>query len=181
MSKTQKNPSFFTKILSKSNVWLVVIFLIVILVIGALGWLIFIFPSSQGEKSLDSDTATLASNKIQLPLDKIEIANTNETRQKGLMNREFLCDRCGMLFDFEKEDWVDFWMKDTPLSLDIIFIKKSGQITSIAKSTEPNNDTKLYNSKKAVQYVLEVNSGFADKNGLKEGQYLDVEWLKGKN
>jgi len=92
----------------------------------------------------------------------VEIADTPETQTKGLMGRNALDDSSGMLFVFERIEPQKFWMKNTPLSLDIIFIGGDGCIINIVESTTPMSNHK-YRSSGPVKYVVEVRSGFAKR------------------
>lgn len=114
---------------------------------------------------------------INLPLSKLEIADTDLLRTQGLMFREELCYSCGMLFVFEDEQVRNFWMKDTRVSLDIIFIKKDGTVINIAEKTKPEQTAETYQSKEAAQYVLEVNAGWSNSNSLKAGSKLKINVL----
>jgi len=90
----------------------------------------------------------------------IEIAKTASERAQGLMFREELCSDCGMLFIFEEEDLHNFWMKNTLIPLDIIFINKDLTIIDIL-SAEPctENPCPHYTPKEKALYVLETNQG----------------------
>jgi uncharacterized membrane protein (UPF0127 family) len=90
----------------------------------------------------------------------IEIADTPETQMKGLMGRSALDDNSGMLFVFEKSEPQKFWMKNTLLPLDIIFIGEDGCIVNIAESAAPMS-TQYYRSEGPIKYAVEVRSGFA--------------------
>lgn len=92
----------------------------------------------------------------------IEIADTPETHMKGLMGRSALDDSSGMLFVFEQIKPQNFWMKNTPVPLDIIFIGGNGCIINIAESTIPMSNQR-YRSKGPVKYVVEVRAGFAKR------------------
>jgi len=110
----------------------------------------------------------------------VEIASTNETRQKGLGQRANLPQGSGMLFVFDQKDVIrSFWMKDMQFPLDFIWIKDA-KIVQIDKNipvpspgTDDSNLT-IYTSNSPVDYVLEVNAGFCDKNNIKEGDSLDL-------
>lgn len=115
---------------------------------------------------------------------KVEIAKTPEERKKGLSEREKLPEDEGMLFVFDTEGGYSkkdinptFWMKDMKIPIDIIWIKE-GKIVQIDKNIKPpaentpDNKLKRYTSPITVDYVLEVNAGFSDKNSLKVGQTL---------
>ena len=90
----------------------------------------------------------------------VEVMRTSEQLSQGLMFRRYLPDDRGMLFDFKTEQPVQFWMKNTYLPLDMIFISKAGKIVSIAENTEPLSE-KLVPSGAPVAAVLEVNAGTA--------------------
>lgn len=95
----------------------------------------------------------------------IEISKTPEEMQKGLMFRENLCLDCGMLFIFEEEDFHGFWMKNTLIPLDMIFIDADLNIVDILYA-EPctENICKPYIPKKKALYVLETNGGKFNKS-----------------
>ncbi len=93
-----------------------------------------------------------------------EIANTEQSRERGLMRRGHLCADCGMLFVFEKADRYKFWMKDTLLPLSIAFIAADGSIINI-EEMRPNT-TVTHNSQGDALYALEMNSGWFAKNSI---------------
>jgi len=95
----------------------------------------------------------------------VEIADTPETQMKGLMERSALDDSSGMLFVFERLEPQKFWMKNTPVSLDIIFIGGDGCIINIVESTTPMSNQR-YRSSGPVKYVVEVRAGFAKRYQL---------------
>lgn len=104
---------------------------------------------------------------------EIEVAKTNEERAKGLSNREKLNENSGMLFVFDKDSRPTFWMKDTKIALDIIWINDD-KIVGIEKNVKPepnkkDSELKKFYSPTKVDYVLEVNAGFSEKNNIKTG------------
>lgn len=101
----------------------------------------------------------------------LEVAVTDEEREKGLMNRPSLAENHGMVFIFRPAKQITFWMKDTLISLDMIFINK-GKIMKIVKNAVPNQTSVLYPSNTPVTEVIEVNGGFADKYMIKTGDRL---------
>ncbi len=101
----------------------------------------------------------------------IEIAETDEERARGLMDRKSMLDSQGMLFIFSAPEEQSFWMKNTYISLDIIYIDEHQEIVSIQKYATPLSEESLPSFKKA-QYVVEVNAGFADKNKIKYGDKI---------
>ena len=102
-----------------------------------------------------------------------EIADDSEERKNGLMFREKLEENSGMLFIFENEESQTFWMKNTLIPLDIIFIGSGFEIVDI-KNAEPcrKDPCKLYASSGPAKYVLEVNAGFAARNELGLGDKM---------
>ncbi len=105
-----------------------------------------------------------------------EVADTPAERERGLMHRYSLPGDKGMLFVFDKEEVVGFWMKDTPIPLDIIFINKDWEVVNIRHSAQPcieEPDTaepcESYFSGAPVRYVLEVNGGFAEQHAIGVG------------
>ncbi|MFZ5980151.1 MAG: DUF192 domain-containing protein [Candidatus Zixiibacteriota bacterium] len=101
----------------------------------------------------------------------VEIADTDVKRRIGLMFREKMKEKQGMLFIFPFEDIRSFWMRNTVLPLDMIFIDTRNKIVSIAKNTEPYAERSYYSTGPA-KFVLEVNAGFADKYNLAAGQTM---------
>src|SRR6266478_3355506 len=98
----------------------------------------------------------------------VEMATTEEEKTTGLMFRKELADGRGMLFDFSPEQEVTMWMKNTFVSLDMIFIRADGRILRIAENTEPQS-TKIIPSRGLAKGVLEVIAGTAKKYGIAPG------------
>ena len=110
----------------------------------------------------------------------VELAMTQEARQKGLSGRDSLDANSGMLFTFDQTNTVrSFWMKDMKFPLDFIWIK-DGKVVQIDKNISVpaagTEDSKLtiYTSQMPIDYVLEVNAGFSDKNNIKTGDPVDL-------
>jgi uncharacterized protein len=98
----------------------------------------------------------------------VEIADTEPAREKGLMFRKKLPEGQGMLFDFQSEQPVTFWMQNTYIPLDMIFIRGNGRILSIAENTKPLS-TRMIPSGGPVRGVLEVIGGTVRKLGIAPG------------
>jgi uncharacterized membrane protein (UPF0127 family) len=98
----------------------------------------------------------------------VEMATTEEEKTTGLMYRKELPDGKGMLFDFSPEQQISMWMKNTYISLDMIFIRADGRILRIAENTEPLS-TKIISSGGLAKGVLEVIAGTAQKYGIQPG------------
>ena len=101
----------------------------------------------------------------------VELATNDEERSRGLMFRTELPEGRGMLFDFERDQPVAFWMHNTYISLDMIFIRADGRIANIAENTEPKSD-RLIPSGTPVRAVLEVIAGTASKLGIAPGDQV---------
>lgn len=102
----------------------------------------------------------------------VEIADTPQKRSFGLMYRRDLPESHGMLFLFPREEPLSFWMKNTPLPLDIIFINAAHTIVSIAHNTTPFSEKPLPSGSPA-QFVLEVNGGFCQRHGVAVGDRVE--------
>lgn len=103
-----------------------------------------------------------------------EIANTPQSRERGLMQRDLLCANCGMLFIFEKAGRHSFWMKNTPLPLSIAFIAADGSILNI-EEMRPNT-IDIHRARGDALYALEMNSGWFSRNGIERG--ITVQGLR---
>lgn len=111
---------------------------------------------------------------------EVEVADTNSERRQGLSKKDSLAENRGMLFVFDQKGTKPvFWMKDMRIAIDILWISDS-KIIQIDKNVPPpadgtsDKDLKLYTPKEPVDYVLEVNTGFSDKNEIKEGDQVDL-------
>lgn len=102
---------------------------------------------------------------------QIEIADTPKARSKGLMERTSLEMTNGMLFIFEREALQQFWMYNTPISLDMIFVDAKRHIIHMSESTQPMS-TQIYSSRKPAQYVVEVPAGFVKYFDIREGMHI---------
>jgi len=101
-----------------------------------------------------------------------EIAKTDEERAKGLMGRESLPKNYGMWFVFPNDVHDSFWMKDTLISLDMIFVGSDMKIVDIIANAQPQS-TDLLMPKAPYRYVLEVAGGFAAANGIAIGNQVE--------
>lgn len=109
-------------------------------------------------------------NNSELNID-IEIADNNFERAQGLMYRRTLGKNKGMFFIMESEETQSFWMKNTYISLDIIYLNRDQKINSIHKYTQPMSEAPVLSSGKA-KYVLEVDAGFCDTHGISIGDSI---------
>ena len=99
---------------------------------------------------------------------RLEVARTVDARSRGLMHREALDEDAGMLFIFARPARLSFWMRDTPLPLDILFITQDHKVLGIVENAEPMTDTPRMVIGES-QFVLEVNAGFSRRHGIVEG------------
>jgi hypothetical protein len=105
-----------------------------------------------------------------------ELAQTPAEWSRGLMFRTSMPDNAGMLFVFPSENYQSFWMKNTKIPLDMIFISTSGKIVDLKNDFLPclSDPYTVYNSNAAAQYVLEINGGLAQKEGIKIGDTAKI-------
>ncbi|MGM0441675.1 MAG: DUF192 domain-containing protein [Elusimicrobiota bacterium] len=108
----------------------------------------------------------------------VEIADSSEERAKGLMNRKHLSEDNGMLFVYNKENSRSFWMKNTTIPLDIIFLDSDLEVINIeAADPEPDTsdeDLQRYRSERPAQYVLEINQNRSEEIGLEKGNKMGL-------
>ena len=108
---------------------------------------------------------------------QIEIANNDATREHGLMDRRYMAADHGMLFEFDREAPVAFWMKNTYIPLDMIFIAPSGVVTRIVANAEPLSERVIPSGGPCIA-VLELNGGTAASIGLKVGDKVHHPFFK---
>jgi uncharacterized membrane protein (UPF0127 family) len=106
----------------------------------------------------------------------VEVANTVEQRERGLMFRKHLDDNSGMIFVFPNSEPRDFWMHNTDIPLDMIFADPQFRVIGIVANAAPHTDT-LRAVEGSSQYVLEVNGGFSAKHGIRPGDRFDFQNL----
>ncbi|MEO1549488.1 MAG: DUF192 domain-containing protein [Pseudomonadota bacterium] len=101
----------------------------------------------------------------------VEVRDTPQGRAQGLMHRESLPTFSGMLFVYERPQTVSFWMRNTLIPLDMLFMDRTGTITRIAANTVPLDETPVPGGTD-IQYVLEIGGGLAQALGIEEGASL---------
>lgn len=156
----------------------------VILIIGLLLYLAFanLFNQNNNEKTVVKSYTTIdfvkngeltfltGADKYISKID-IEIAEDDNSRTQGLMYREKMKQNQGMLFIFPSESMQSFWMKNTVIPLDMIFVNKNNEIVTIRKNAIPF-DEGHYTSTKPAQFVIEVNAGYTDSLGINVGDKI---------
>lgn len=138
-------------------------------------FLISIIVYSQYQKIIARNSITIFTAIKPIKI-KVEFAKTSEEWQKGLMDRATLSENSGMFFIFPDEKTRGFWMKDTFIPLDVIFISSKGKINEIT-TLFPCQETEIcqsYDSKAPARYVLEINAGQAEKWNISTGDIIEI-------
>lgn len=125
---------------------------------------------SQGHR-LDA-IASVTINGVQV---YAKTAITTEQLSKGLGGVSILRDDEGMLFTFEKPGYHSFWMKDMLIPIDIIWIGESSQVVDISHNVKPESYPRIYQPTATSLYVLEVNSGWAERHGVSQGDLVEIK------
>ncbi|HJM48183.1 MAG TPA: DUF192 domain-containing protein [Candidatus Marinimicrobia bacterium] len=111
----------------------------------------------------------------------VEFAGDAHSRGRGLMKRQYLAPRTGMVFDFERRRRVHMWMKNTLIPLDILFITESGEVIQIKHQATPRS-SRLITSRHKVRYVVEINGGEAEELGFALGdRVLLQQWSQSRH
>ena len=145
------------------------VFMVVLIIVG------FSAAGGETQKSVqrDGELQFLRQDGSLVVSITMEIADTPEARIKGLMERWSLPELHGMLFIFDYPEMQRFWMHNTPLSLDMIFVDENRRILNTAESTTPMSK-QTYGSKGSAKYVVEVRAGFSKRHGIEEG--MSIQW-----
>lgn len=127
------------------------------------------------QEKIDEKQVMIKTSGDEIKLN-VEIADSSAEIIKGLMHREKLGENEGMLFVFPDEDYRNFWMKNTLIPLDLLFIAANGTIVDMKESFQPckTEFCESYKSKEKAKYVLEVNGGFAGENEISTGDYVNI-------
>lgn len=111
---------------------------------------------------------------------KVEIAADLAARERGLMGRKHLAPNAGMLFDFHRPLMAAFWMKDTPLPLDMLFVRPDGSISTIAADAVPFSQTEIV-SVEPIRAVIEIRGGGAHALGIAPGDVVHAHAFGNRN
>jgi uncharacterized membrane protein (UPF0127 family) len=133
-----------------------------------LGLTLFLFFKPKNNKFPDNISLFINNQGYYL-----EVAQTSKTRQTGLSNRNNLCFNCGMLFVFNRLDKQTFWMKDTHIPLDIIWLNSKHEIIKIVVAAKTDSEN-LYTSETPAKYAIELNANESLKLGLKIGDTIEI-------
>lgn len=127
----------------------------------------------------DDAHATLYTKKGDFAFN-IEVVDTEAGREQGLMYRRSLAPDAGMLFDFLDEESVAFWMRNTLIPLDMVFIAADGTVKSVHADAKPEDETPIP-SGALVEFVLEIPGGRAAEIGLQAGDTMEQSRVKKKS
>jgi uncharacterized membrane protein (UPF0127 family) len=142
--------------------------------------------NKSGQSSSSASKANQAPQVVFMPPGrnpvavKVEVASTPKARQRGLMYREYLPADGGMLFVFEEPQQLSFWMHNTYIPLDMIFISKDFSVIGVVENTKPLSDDSC-SVPGLSQYVVEVNALFARRHGIAEGTRIRLSTTTSSN
>ena len=143
---------------------------ILVAVIAVVVWLVVKSPLSADSRAMilpvDPEPLIVQTDTGERSF-TIEVADDPVERERGLMFREHMDDDHGMLFVFEEQGQVGFWMKNTPMPLDLLFISQDGTVKAIRKG-EPFSEASI-SPGQPVRFVLEFKAGTAAENGIGDG------------
>nr|WP_191014089.1 DUF192 domain-containing protein [Treponema zioleckii] len=131
--------------------------------------------SSSSQKKLPSKQFSITCADGKNVLVNAEIADTYETRQHGFMERKSIPDGTGMIFVFDRDQILSFWMKNTPTPLSIAYIDYTGKIRNIFDMTPFSLSSVV--STVSVRYALEVPQGWFERAGVKIGDVVSLSPL----
>lgn len=165
---------------SNRNVYLIVLLIIVI------GLTVYFVQRSGNEPEISTQSEaidipfrkqgelffTSQQNGDTLARIEIEVADNDQLRARGLMYRRTLPENAGMLFIQGMEEMQSFWMKNTYIPLDILFVNRDKEIVTIHANTTPLKEWNYASTKPAI-YVVEVNAGFTNRHGIRTGDSIE--------
>jgi len=126
-------------------------------------------PKNTGRTlTYEKSVAFLDTNEDTLTTIDVAIADNDQERNQGLMDVRNMPSDKGMLFIFDENQPRSFWMANTPLSLDIMFVNESFEIVRIHQNAQPFSE-KSFESEEPAKYVIETNGGFSVSHDIQEG------------
>jgi uncharacterized protein len=131
-------------------------------------------PTGSATNAPDLRTVTIDASGGEEVEVRVEIADTDPERQRGLMGRTALPEDQGMLFVFGGEQELSFWMKNTLIPLSIAFMDSEGRIVDLQDMKPLDDDPPHYVSAEPARYALEVNQGFFEERGVKVGDRAEL-------
>jgi uncharacterized protein len=131
-------------------------------------------PTASGTGASPLPILTITTSAGERVPVEVEIADTDAERQTGLMGRTVLPENAGMLFVFEGEQALSFWMRDTLVPLSIAYIDAEGRIVDIQNMQPLDDVPPHYVSTEPARYALEVNQGFFEERGVAVGDTIEL-------
>ena len=154
-------------------------FLVGLVAIAAIAVMLIVGSSGNAEAACpDGEECVVIHTDTGAHLFTVEWAVEPAERSCGLMFREEMAADHGMVFDFQAERPVSFWMRNTYISLDMVFIRDGGEVLNVAENTTTLSDESVP-SAGPVRYVLELIAGTADRIGLEPGDTIDLDRAQG--
>ncbi len=147
--------------------WIVVAVLLVLAALAAAYYL-----STHAKSNEEGTRVDMISSNGTVTIN-VDIADTPQEQQQGLMHRASMDEDHGMLFIFNGDTPQSFWMKNTPLPLDMIFVDSGLAIVDINHNAKPNSEN-VFTSRQPCKYVVEVNGGFCEAHGIAIGDRIKI-------
>ncbi len=159
---------------------------VLLLIIALLALVVFIFilfplkPTPPKHQNKSSQQPLLIEGKVYFLQNDtndtitsidVAVADNIPERNRGLMYRYTMPDTVGMIFIFDEEDYLSFWMKNTHISLDIMYVNKNGVIVDIKEYTMPYSEEMIPSKIKSL-FAVEVNAGFCQEHGIEAGDKI---------
>lgn len=145
--------------------------IIILSIVMICGVFVFTYLNQKSETSNNFDHYTLSLNGVNI---KHILANTAETRVKGLSGMESLPKDTVMFFIFDVPDKYGIWMKDMKFPVDIIWLDHEGRVITLESNVSPDTFPKVFFPLENSLYTIEANSGFIDKNQLEVGSFFSI-------
>ena len=131
-----------------------------------------------GSEAAQTSTLTITNSAGERVEVEVEIADDDAERQRGLMERTALAENAGMLFVFEREQPLSFWMRNTLIPLSVAYIGSEGRIVDIQDMQPLDDVPPHYVSAEPARYALEVNQGFFAERGVEVGNEVEFPDLR---
>jgi uncharacterized protein len=131
-------------------------------------------PSATSGGATELSTVTIDASGGERVEVRVEVADSPQEQARGLMDRTALPENRGMLFVFDREQTLSFWMKDTLIPLSIAYMDSEGRIVDLQDMKPLDDEPPHYVSAEPAKYALEVNQGFFEEHGVKVGDRAEL-------